>query len=153
LGQEKMGIIASGQAHRLRSEGLFVGEKADIAPWMLAPAGDIRSCCMLEQVQNQYQIQGLEIDYGIITWDLDLRRGDTGWECWNISGGDWRRADKEFEFRLNSYRVLLTRTRKGMVIFIPKGDETGSDITRSSKEYDLIAGFLLGCGAMELPAD
>ena len=38
------------------------------------------------------------------------------------------------KYKLNAYRVLLTRARQGMVIVIPKGDE--NDPTRQSEIYD-----------------
>ena len=78
VGDERTGLIASGQARRLAAEGLFVDQKPSIAQWMLAPSGDIRSSNMLETVQNQFQIQGLELDYTVVCWDADLRRGDEG---------------------------------------------------------------------------
>lgn len=44
----------------------------------------------------------------------------------------------------NAYRVLLTRARQGMVIYIPNGDV--SDATRPPAFYDGTADFLAGCG-------
>jgi hypothetical protein len=126
VGQERAGIIASGQARRLAAEGLFVDLKPDIANWMLAPSGDVRSANLLETVQNQYQVQGLELDYTLVCWDGDLRRGSHGWSAWKMSGADWQR-DKELGIAKNGYRVLLTRARKGMVVFVPRGDPTGDD--------------------------
>lgn len=107
VGDERIGIIASGQARRLAAEGLFVDLKPDIAKWMLAPSGDIRSSNMLETVQNQYQIQGLEIDYAIVCWDADLRRSGVCWESYKINGADWNR-DGALDIAKNGYRVLLT---------------------------------------------
>ena len=45
---------------------------------------------------------------------------------------------------LNAYRVLLTRARQGMVIFIPQGD--GSDVTRAPALYDKTYAYLAGIG-------
>ena len=66
VGDGRAGLIASGQARRLAAEGLFVDLKPSIAQWMLAPSGDIRSSNLLETVQNQFQIQGLELVLGEI---------------------------------------------------------------------------------------
>lgn len=152
IGEERCGLIGSGQARRLKAEGIFVDEKADIVQWMLAPSGDVRSSNMLEQTQNQYQIQGLEIDYAIVCWDADLRREEGEWACFNLSGADWRRSRhrEETTLRCNSYRVLLTRSRKGMVVFVPQGDLTGVDKTRAPAFYDGIADYLAECGARRL---
>lgn len=116
---------------------------------MLAPSGDVRSANMLETVQDQYQIQGLELDYTLVCWDGDLRRSALGWSAWKMSGANWQR-DKELSVAKNSYRVLLTRARKGMVVFVPHGDTTGDDPTRPPAMYDAIAEYLIGCGAREL---
>lgn len=152
VGEERAGIIASGQARRLAAEGLFVDLKPDIANWMLAPAGDIRSATMLETAQNQYQVQGLEIDYAIVAWDADLRRERGAWRSYKLSGADWQH-DRALDIAKNGYRVLLTRARKGMVVFVPRGDLSGEDQTRSPEFYDGIAEHLLCCGARQVDAD
>jgi hypothetical protein len=148
VGQERAGIIASGQARRLAAEGLFVDFKPDIAAWMLAPSGDVRSASMLETVQNQYQVQGLELDYTVVCWDGDLRRSANGWSAWKMSGSNWQK-DKELGIATNGYRVLLTRARKGMIVFIPRGDSSGEDETRPPAMYDDIANYLISCGGRE----
>ena len=149
VGDERAGIIASGQARRLAAEGLFVDLKPDIANWMLTPSGDVRSSNMLETVQNQYQIQGLELDYTIVCWDADLRRSDEAWSSWKMHGANWQR-DKGIEVAKNGYRVLLTRARKGMILFVPRGDASGEDLTRDSRFYESVAKFLVRCGASPL---
>lgn len=148
VGEERAGIIASGQARRLAAEGLFVDLKPDIAAWMLAPSGDVRSANMLEAVQNQYQVQGLELDYTVVCWDGDLRRTARGWQAWKLNASSWRK-DRQLEIASNGYRVLLTRARKGMIIFIPPGDPTGEDETRPPVMYDDIASYLVRCGGRE----
>jgi hypothetical protein len=150
VGQERAGLIASGQARRLAAEGLFVDLKPDIASWMLSPSGDVRSANMLETVQNQYQVQGLELDYTVVCWDGDLRRSAEGWRAWKMSGSSWQK-DKELNIAINGYRVLLTRARKGMIVFIPRGDLSGEDETRPPAMYDDIANYLLRCGGREWP--
>ena len=47
-----------------------------------------------------------------------------------------------------AYRVLLTRARQGMVIFIPTGDP--DDLTRPPEFYDGTAEFLRECGVSSL---
>ena len=51
-------------------------------------------------------------------------------------------------FLINSYRVLMTRARQGMVIFVPEGDKT--DKTRKPEFYNPIYEYLLSCGFNEL---
>lgn len=150
VGEERTGIVASSQARRLAAEGLHVNLKPSIDDWMLAPNGDIRASSSLETVQNEFQIQGLELDYTIVCWDIDLRRERNGWSAWSISGPDWQ-SSKRIDIARNCYRVLLTRARKGMVIFVPRGDEAGVDITRPRTRYDEVADYLTACGAQALP--
>ena len=66
-----------------------------------------------------------------------------------MSGADWQR-DKELGIAKNGYRVLLTRARKGMVVFVPRGDPTGDDATRLPAMYDAIAESLMVCGAKQM---
>jgi hypothetical protein len=149
LGEATAGLVASGQARRLAAEGLFVDYKPSVAKWMLSGPTDIRSSSMLETVQNQYQVQGLELDYVISCWDLDLRRSDESWSAFKLKGSAWQ-ADHAIDIAKNSYRVLLTRARKGMVLFVPAGDHTGRDRTRAHDEYDAIAEYLVSCGAQPI---
>jgi len=149
VGGQRSGLIASGQARRLAAEGLFVDYKPDIATWMLAPSSDIRSSNALETVQNQYQVQGLELDYCIVCWDADLRRENAEWVAYKLKGSDWQK-DSLVDVAMNGYRVLLTRARKGMVIFVPMGDSTGEDPTRNVEFYDAVWSFLKACGAKDL---
>lgn len=152
IGGQRSGLIASGQARRLAAEGLFVDYKPDIATWILAPTSDIRSSNALETVQNQYQIQGLELDYCIVCWDADLRREGVDWAAYKLNGSDWQ-TDRLTDVAKNGYRVLLTRARKGMVIFVPQGDDSGGDPTRSAAFYDGVWEFLSHCGAQDLESE
>ena len=51
-------------------------------------------------------------------------------------------------YLLNAYRVLLTRARQGMVIFVPAGEE--SDPTRAPEFYDGTYEYLVGLGVCEI---
>ena len=51
-------------------------------------------------------------------------------------------------FLTNKYRVLLTRAREGMVIFVPEGSD--EDQTRRSELYDETFEYLKNCGIEEL---
>jgi hypothetical protein len=149
VGNSRSGLIASAQAKRLAADGLFVDFQPNIANWMLAPSSDVRSSSMLEAVQNQYQVQGLELDYCIVCWDADLRRSNKKWAPYKFRGAQWQ-VDKVPDVAKNGYRVLLTRARKGMVIFVPRGDSSGHDETRDPRFYDGIAECLEDCGAVPL---
>jgi hypothetical protein len=53
------------------------------------------------------------------------------------------KADRQ-QYLRNAYRVLLTRARQGMVIFVPPGDPL--DATRAPGYYDSTFAYLSGLG-------
>ena len=71
------------------------------------------------------------------------------WVAFKMSGADWQN-DSLPEVAKNGYRVLLTRARQGMVIFVPSGDKAGEDPTRQVEFYDGVWKYLKECGAVEL---
>jgi len=152
IGDERVGMIASSAGRRLIAEGIYVQPQSEsnIAQWMLAPSGDVRSSNMLEVAVTQFQIQGLEVDYTLVCWDADLRQENGEWASHQVRGAGWSKSKAMLEFRKNTYRVLLTRARKGMVIFVPKGDDSGEDETRDVEFYDGIYNHLIACGATDM---
>ncbi len=58
------------------------------------------------------------------------------------------RAEEKRLYLKNAYRVLLTRARQGMVIFIPEGSDT--DITRKREFYDKTYAYLRKIGVEEI---
>jgi hypothetical protein len=153
-GTQRCGVMACSSAQRLKPEGIYVPTDIDVKNWFLAPSDDLRSSNMLEIVASEFKVQGLEIDWGIVCWDADLRRTSDGddWDYYSFRGTRWTKRNKEEQKRylLNSYRVLLTRSRQGMVIFVPKGVEPEEDISRNSEYYDRIFKYLKSCGIKEL---
>jgi hypothetical protein len=51
-------------------------------------------------------------------------------------------------YQKNAYRVLLTRARQGMVIYVPEGSRT--DPTRAPDYYDGTYAYLKGIGMEEI---
>ncbi|HEU4635934.1 MAG TPA: DNA/RNA helicase domain-containing protein [Edaphobacter sp.] len=51
-------------------------------------------------------------------------------------------------YRKNAYRVLLTRARQGMVIYVPEG--SSDDATNLPGDFDRTARFLMECGVLPL---
>lgn len=143
-GTERIGIIASSGAKRLRSEGISVKEKISAADWFLNYDHDIRSSYYLEDIATEFDIQGLEIDYTCVAWDINMYY-DEEWKFQNFIGAKWTNMNESRQnYLLNSYRVLLTRARQGMVIFIPEVDN--SDWTRPKKLYDSTFEYFKSCG-------
>jgi hypothetical protein len=152
-GSERVGLVASSGAHRLRPEGIQVKAGIDPPSWFLNDCTDVRSSFYLEEVATEFDIQGLELDWVGVCWDADLRVGPRGWEHFSFRGTRWQSVNAE-ERRLylaNAYRVLLTRARQGMVIFVPEGDD--ADITRPKAYYDGTVRFLRHCGIPTVPVE
>ena len=148
--QERSGLLASSNALRLKPHGIFVRAKIDPAIWFLAPRGDVRSSDALEDAATEFDVQGLELDWACVCWDANFRRDDSAWKAFRFVGTSWQRVtdpDRQ-AFLANAYRVLLTRARQGMVIFVPRGDI--EDGTRAPVCYDRIAEFLQACGIPEI---
>ena len=149
-GTERIGLVASAGALRLRPEGIFIKSEIDATNWFLNDKGDVRSSFFLEDVATQFDIQGLELDYVGVCWDADLRYEDVGWKMHAFRGSKWQNVSspERKKYLLNAYRVLLTRARQGMVIFIPEGSE--NDPTRPPEYYDGVFNFLTDCGLQQI---
>ena len=150
MGSQKYGLLAASGALRLKPEGIFVKNKIDVCKWFLNNKDDVRSCYALEDVVTEFDVQGLEVDYSITCWDADFRIVDGKWAYKRFRGCRWTNILKEEDklYLKNTYRVLLTRARQGMVIFIPKG--CNEDITRKAKFYDGTYNYLKKLGIEEI---
>jgi len=160
IGLTRYGLVGSSGAARLRAEGLEPNSSfhADYPweHWYLAERHDLRSSCQCEVFATEFEIQGLELDWIGLCWGGDFIWDKAqGWQLRTLRPGPANRwisiknQDRR-TFRKNAYRVLLTRARQGMMIFVPKGDL--SDPTNSPDEFDSTAEFLLQCGATPFPA-
>jgi hypothetical protein len=158
LADSRFGLVASSKAARLRPEGLehdsnFHGEYP-WHHWYLAPKTDVRSSFACEVFASEFSIQGLELDWIGLCWGGDYVWSGSGWIARQLRHGDltkWgivRDTQKQI-YRRNSYRVLLTRARQGLVIYVPCGDT--EDPTRSPLELDHTADYLMRCGVIALP--
>ena len=154
MGPIRYGLVGSSGASRLRAIGLEPSSTfhADYPweHWYLAPEEDLRSSYRCEVFATEFEIQGLELDWIGLCWG-----GDCIWE--RLHGWQWRKLlsgpnnrwvsiknPERRNFRQNAYRVLLTRARQGMIIFVPDGN--AKDSTNLPDEFDATAGFLVKCG-------
>jgi hypothetical protein len=145
-GTERYGLVASSQALRLKPHAIDVRVSVNPVHYFLNDANDTRSSYYLEDAATEFQIQGLELDWVCMNWDADLRYTGRAWSHHSFRGDRWTNVHQPDRRRylLNAYRVLLTRARQGMVIFVPPGDE--GDPTRSPEFYDGTYEYLLGAG-------
>lgn len=149
-GSERFGLIASSGAHRLRPEGLHVKAKVEPETWFLNDRSDVRSSFYMEEVATEFDVQGLELDWACVCWDGDFRYAGGNWSYNKFKGTRWQRVGQDDAklYLKNAYRVILTRARQGMVIFVPRGDE--QDPTRPPSFYDQTYRFLQSCGLRDL---
>jgi DUF2075 family protein len=71
----------------------------------------------MQEVVTEFGCQGLELDMAIVAWGNDFQ-----WDGMNWQMRKMRTRIPQLDphqLRLNSYRVLLTRSREGLIIFIP----------------------------------
>ena len=89
--------------------------------------GDDESCphsgSRMEKAVSEFGCQGLELDLPLLCWGPDLRWEEKGWVPFV---GKPRLVKDPHKLRFNAYRVLLTRGREGLVIYVPKMPELDS---------------------------
>lgn len=143
-GRERFGITAYSGARRLKPEGIHVKSKIDPRLWFLNGPDDVRSSLFLEDAATEFDIQGLELDWTCVAWDPSLRIANGEWEFKKFCGTKWQNVNIPLNQRylLNAYRVLLTRARQGMIIYVPNGDQ--GDPTRTPEWYDSVANYFEG---------
>jgi DUF2075 family protein len=122
----RYGLLASSQARNLERHGIQNGwiatSRMNIARWFNAPADDPDSSCSLRQPVTEFGCQGLELDLPIVCWGNDLT-----WQGRTWAPQPARRRyplDDPVQLLMNSYRVLLTRGRDGLIVDVPDGSET-----------------------------
>ena len=145
-GTERYGMVASSKAMRLKPHAIDIRVEVNPIHYFLNERDDVRSSYYLEDAATEFQVQGLELDWTCVTWDGDLRFTGSGWSHHDFRGSKWQKVNKTENkaYQKNAYRVLLTRARQGMVLFIPPGEAT--DPTRSPAFYDSTFNYLAELG-------
>ncbi|MBV9250517.1 MAG: DUF2075 domain-containing protein [Acetobacteraceae bacterium] len=155
-GSRRGGLVCSAGARRLRADGIWPDfdhlDAQAVANWFLERWPDVRASDALELPATQFACQGLELDYVGLCWGNDLIRQEErlAWIPRNFVGTRWQAAQAEAKvaYKINTYRVLLTRARYTTIIWVPSGCK--DDNTRDPKTFDAIAAFLSRCGISEL---
>ena len=135
---KRYGLLASSKDRVLPKYGINNGfhdtKRVKTAKWYNQSKGEDGSCCNLNEVVTEFGCQGLELDMAIVAWGNDLIWDGKQWAMRNIR----TRIPQQdpHQLRVNSYRVLLTRSREGLIVFIPP-----------EKEFDQTEHALLAAGA------
>lgn len=147
-GSEQYGLLASSKAMRLKPYAIDIRVSVDPVQWFLSDRDDVRSSWYLEDCATEFQVQGLELDWTCVTWDGDFRQclDRADWSYHDFRGSRWVNIhqDDNRAYLKNAYRVLLTRARQGMVVFVPPGDP--ADPTRLPGYYDATWSYLQSTG-------
>jgi hypothetical protein len=116
------------------SRAIDIRVNIDPVHWFLSPAKDTRSSLYLEDAATEFQVQGLELDWTIVTWDADLRWSGDGWSYHSFRGAKWTDVKKpeRRQYLKNAYRVLLTWARDSARSIRARG-RTRPDFTSCSQ--------------------
>jgi len=149
-GSERFGLVASSGAQRLKPHAIDVRVEINPIHWFLNDVDDTRSSFYMEDAATEFQVQGLELDWVCMTWDADLRFAGSRWNYNSFAGTKWNSIHKEDrrQYLRNAYRVLLTRARQGMVLFIPPGDS--NDRARLPEYYNSTFRYFRELGIPEI---
>jgi hypothetical protein len=150
--ERRCGLVVSSGSIRHRAYGLEVSSSFrrgyPYDEWFLGKQADVRSSCQLEVAATEFECQGLELDWVGVCWgdDFCIDPASRQWSCRTFRGNKWPDIKNPVsrQYLVNKYRVLLTRAREGIVIWVPQGDLM--DSTRDPRPLDETAAFLHGAG-------
>ena len=151
---ERYGALASSKGQRLKPEALILlppnSSETEVIPWFLGDKANVNFSYYMEDVATEFQVQGLEIDWAVVAWDADFRYSEQGWKQYQFRGSKWMNINKDEirRYQINAYRVILTRARRGMVIYIPEGNN--EDHTRKCEFYNSTYNYFKQIGIKEI---
>lgn len=90
--------------------------KQSLGPWFHDSVHSFSSCCSFKRTISEFDCQGLELDMPVLIWAKDFLHNDGGWALDKESS----KFSDPLQIKLNSYRVLMTRGRDGVILFFPQ---------------------------------
>jgi DUF2075 family protein len=111
----------------------------------------VRASSKLEVAATQFEVQGLELDWVGLCWGEDFTWNGSEWDFHRFNNKQWKPLNDKTkqQYLRNAYRVLLTRARQGIIIYVPEPELV--DRSRLRADLDATFEFLLQCGAQEIP--
>ena len=144
--EARFGLVASARDKDLEAHGISkmsnLAKHGELGRFFADGDESEGSCRALSKAVTEFDCQGLELDLAILCWGTDLMRRAAKWSNARARQYKRRKPLDAFQLRLNAYRVLLTRGRDGVIVYVPRSpvlDET----------YD----WLLGCGMVPFETD
>jgi DUF2075 family protein len=132
LRDRRFGLLASRYAKNLRPLGIDNkyhfqrAEQLQVGRWFNAEPSDTLSCCALKRPATEFECQGLELDFPIVCWGDDFL-----WDVdkWFVNPEQRKTVTDPARVTINAYRVLMTRGRDGVCLFVPRSDDARFDAT------------------------
>ena len=125
---KRFGLLASSKDTSLPEYGILNGfqdtKRIKYAQWYNNAEGEKGSSNNLQDVVTEFGCQGLELDCALVAWGNDFLWDGNAWQMRKLRP-KFKQHDPH-ALRKNSYRVLLTRSRDEMIIFIPPEDKFNS---------------------------
>lgn len=126
--EKRYGLLASSKFRQLDDHGAqpvradywYYGE------WYEEHGSHHRSACQLRLAVTEFGCQGLELDLPPVCWGPDLTWSGNRWIAHT---GRSRFVKDPARLRRNAYRVLLTRGRDGLCVFVPRQPSALMDLT------------------------
>jgi hypothetical protein len=122
---KRFGLLASRYASGLQQIGIdnkqYWGQEnrhknLDYIRWFNADPSRPESCCSLSRPATEFECQGLEIDFPIVVWGDDYTFNGKQWDAKMRTTA----LIKDIKtIRMNAYRVLMTRGRDGLCVYMP----------------------------------
>ncbi|MGD1030387.1 MAG: DNA/RNA helicase domain-containing protein [Opitutaceae bacterium] len=141
LPDSRFGLLVSSRDRDLGAYEIRQSRFFRAGPWYADPEASPNSCRRLLEAATEFAAQGLELDHVLLAWGGDFLRNGTKWD----NGGAKRYRDTAvkdpLQLRRNAYRVLLTRGREGLLIWVPEGKPS----------FDKTFEFLRDSGCMAFP--
>mgnify|MGYP001212495796 CR=1 FL=1 len=141
--ESRYGMICSSRDKSLKDHGMATlpwPKTPDYGRWFNEGLDHPKSGCRLDLPFTEFGTQGLELDFTIMGWGSDFILSNSKWDHSRTKRyGHQSKIKDSLSLRRNSYRVLLTRSRDGMILYLPD-----TELLSETREH------LKKCGITEL---
>ncbi len=138
---KRYGILVSSKYRKAKMHGIqpVPASYWHYGEWYEEGPSHPRSGCGLRIAVTEFGCQGLELDLPLVCWGPDLTWSGSDWVA---RTGRSRGVKDPSRLRKNAYRVLLTRGRDRLCIFVPREPVEAMDLTYAA---------LLRAGVLQFP--
>ncbi|MGB2296334.1 MAG: DNA/RNA helicase domain-containing protein [Poseidonia sp.] len=127
--EARYGMVCSSRDKSLHEHGMRTlkwPKSPNYGRWYNEHQQHSESCCALDLPFTEFDTQGLELDFTLVGWGTDFILEDGVWNNKRARNYAHTSDIKDpFTLRRNAYRVLLTRARDGMILYLPDTELLG----------------------------